>query len=85
MNWLDSGDSAVPVTIISISLMLAAGFLMTRVTKKLRLPNVTAYILTGVLMGPWCLNVIPVSFVRGKSCTQIRQQTVHVSKSENRG
>ncbi len=51
--------------IISMSLILFLGFLTTRITKRLRLPNVTAYILTGVLMGPWCLNVIPVSFVRG--------------------
>ena len=59
MNWLDSGDSAVPVTIISIALMLAAGFLMTRITKKLRLPNVTAYIVGGILAGPYVLNLIP--------------------------
>ena len=51
MNWLNRGDSAVPATIISIALMLAAGFLMTRITKKLRLPNVTAYIVGGILAG----------------------------------
>ena len=62
MNWLDSGDSAVPVTIISIALMLAAGFLMTRVTKKLRLPNVTAYIVGGIL-SPWPSSLsAPASF-----------------------
>ena len=41
MNWLDD-KSGIAVTIISIALMLACGFLMTRITKKLRLPNVTA-------------------------------------------
>ena len=51
--------------IITISLMLLVGFLMTRITKKLRLPNVTAYILTGILLGPFCLNLIPDSFVEG--------------------
>ena len=64
MNWL-SDDSAVPTTIISIALMLAAGFLMTRVTKKLRLPNVTAYIVGGILAGPFVLNLIPQSVVNG--------------------
>ena len=63
MNWLDPERSTVPVTIISIALMLAAGFLMTRITKKLRLPNVTAYIVGGILMGPFCLNLIPTTGV----------------------
>ena len=65
MNWLNSGDSAVPVTIISVALMLAAGFLMTRITKKLRLPNVTAYIVGGILAGPFVLNLIPQRVVEG--------------------
>ena len=67
MNWVNSGDSGVPVTIISVALMLAAGFLMTRITKKLRLPNVTAYIVGGILAGPYVLNLIPQSIVAGTS------------------
>ena len=67
MSWLNSGDTAVPVTIISIALMLAAGFLMTRITKKLRLPNVTAYIVGGILAGPFALNLIPQTIVEGTS------------------
>ena len=67
MNWLNSGDTGVPVTIISVALMLAAGFLMTRITKKLRLPNVTAYIVGGILTGPYVLNLIPQSVVVGTS------------------
>ena len=38
--------------IISVALMLFLGFAMTRITKALRLPDVTAYILTGLLIGP---------------------------------
>ena len=44
--------SNVSIIIVSISLMLISGFLMTRITKRLRLPNVTAYILAGILIGP---------------------------------
>ena len=36
--------SSVSIVIISISLMLFGGFAMTRITKRLKLPNVTAYI-----------------------------------------
>ena len=67
MNWLNKVDSTVPATIISIALMLAAGFLMTRITKKLRLPNVTAYIVGGILAGPFVLNLIPKTIVEGTS------------------
>ena len=66
MNWLDD-KSGIAVTIISIALMLACGFLMTRITKKLRLPNVTAYIVGGILAGPYCLNLIPQKVIEGSS------------------
>ncbi len=53
------------VTIIAVSLMLFVGFLLTRITKKLKLPNVTAYILTGILIGPFCLDLVPKSVISG--------------------
>lgn len=58
-------QSNVAIIIISIALMMLCGFLMTRVTKKLRLPNVTAYIVVGILMGPFCLNLIPQDIISG--------------------
>lgn len=59
--------SNVSIIIISIALILISGFLMTRITKPLRLPNVTAYIVAGIIIGPYCLNLIPKSFVEGTS------------------
>lgn len=59
--------SNVSIVIISISLMLFLGFLGTRITKRLRLPNVTAYILVGILIGPYVLNLIPQNVVNGMS------------------
>ena len=61
---LDSLSPAATI-IISIALMLFTGFAMTRLTKLLRLPNVTAYILTGILLGPFCLGLIPQSVISG--------------------
>ena len=55
----------VASVIISIALMLFAGFLMTRLTKLLRLPNVTAYILAGILLGPYCLDLVPQRIIDG--------------------
>ncbi|MEA4822765.1 MAG: cation:proton antiporter [Clostridiaceae bacterium] len=44
--------------ILSIAVMLIAGFLATRVTKKAHLPNVTGYLLAGVVLGPFVLGVL---------------------------
>ena len=64
--FLDAmGTHSVAEIIISISLMLFAGFGMTRLTKRLRLPNVTAYIITGILLGPYCLRLIPTTVIEG--------------------
>ncbi len=57
----DAATSAM----ISISLMLLGGFLLTRLTKKLKMPNVTAYIAAGILLGPYCLDFIPVNIISG--------------------
>jgi len=55
----------VPTVIISVALMLFSGFLLTRITKRLRLPNVTAYILAGILIGPYCLDLVPQKIIDG--------------------
>ena len=59
------GTSSVASVIISVALMLFSGFLMTRITKLLRLPNVTAYIVAGILIGPYCLNLVPQRIIDG--------------------
>ncbi len=60
-----SATSHVPVVIISVAIMLLAGFLGTRITKLLKLPNVTAYILVGILLGPYCLDLVPAYVSEG--------------------
>lgn len=42
-------------TLLSLSVAILAGLLMTRVAKPLKLPSVTAYLVAGVLIGPYCL------------------------------
>lgn len=59
------GNGTVAPIIISVAIMLFAGFAMTRITKLLKLPNVTAYILAGILIGPFCLNLIPTAVISG--------------------
>ena len=59
--------SAVAPVILSVALMLFFGFALTRITKRLRLPNVTAYIAAGILLGPYAFDLVPDSVVSGMS------------------
>lgn len=47
-------------TLLSVSIALLAGLLMTRVFKPLNLPSVTAYLIAGVLIGPYCIGALGI-------------------------
>lgn len=51
--------------ILSLAVMLFGGFGMTRITKRLQLPDVTGYILAGILLGPYALNLVPAAVTQG--------------------
>ncbi len=42
-------------TLLSIAVCLFAGLMMTRVLRRLKLPDVTAYLIAGVLIGTYCI------------------------------
>jgi len=48
-------------TLLLVSFALLAGLLMTRLFKPLKLPSVTAYLIAGVLVGPYCLGALGVN------------------------
>ena len=49
--------------LLSLSIAILAGLLMTRVAKPLKLPAVTAYLVAGVLIGPYCLGRLGIGGV----------------------
>ena len=53
--------------VFSLGIILILGFLMTRLTKLLKLPNVIAYLLVGILIGPSVINLIPGEFITRSS------------------
>ena len=65
LSSLIANTSPVAGVIISVALMLFSGFAMTRLTKLARLPNVTGYILAGILIGPYVLNLVPQRIIDG--------------------
>lgn len=48
------------IVLLSISLALLVGLLLSRLAKKLNLPAVTAYLIAGVLIGPFCLGALNI-------------------------
>ena len=41
--------------LLSLSIAMLAGLMMSRLTKRFNLPAVTAYLVAGILIGPYCL------------------------------
>ena len=48
-------------SLLSVSVAVIAGLLMTRLIKPLHLPDVTAYLVTGVLIGPYFLGRLGIA------------------------
>lgn len=46
--------------LISLSTALTGGLLLSRVAKRLKLPAVTAYLVAGLLLGPFCLGALGI-------------------------
>ena len=46
--------------LLSVSIAMLAGLMMTRALKPLKLPDVTAYLVAGVLVGPYCLGALGI-------------------------
>ena len=49
--------------VLSLGVILILGFLMTRLTKLLKLPSVIAYLLVGIIIGPSLIDLIPHEFI----------------------
>ncbi len=53
--------------LLSLSIILFSGFILTRMTNTLNMPKVSGYILAGILIGPCCFNFIPAPVIDGMS------------------
>lgn len=53
--------------LLVLSIILFAGFIMTRLTNTLNLPKVSGYILAGILIGPCGLDMIPADMIENLS------------------
>ena len=60
--------------LICLAIAAIGGLLMSRLTKLLNLPAVTAYLVAGLLLGPYCLGAIGISGFGFQSMEQVEAQ-----------
>lgn len=61
LSYCLTGEIDFMSTLLSVSIALLGGLLMTRVFKPFKLPSVTAYLIAGVLIGPYCIGRLNIS------------------------
>ena len=57
--------------LICIAVAVVAGLLLSRPAKLLRLPAVTAYLVAGLLIGPFCLGMLKIPGLGFSSLEQV--------------
>ena len=63
-------------TIMAVAVALIMGLLMTRVVGFLKLPDVTAYLIAGVLIGPYFLGQLNIPGIGFVSASDVHQYTL---------
>lgn len=62
--------------LLTVSFALLAGLLLTRVFKPFKLPAVTAYLIAGVLIGPYCLGSLQIEGLGFTSMEEVSQLAI---------
>ena len=62
--------------LLSVSIALLAGLLMTRIFKPFKLPAVTAYLIAGVLIGPYCIGALGIDGLGFNSMDEVSKMSV---------
>lgn len=62
--------------LFSLSVALFAGLLLSRLAKLLKLPAVTAYLIAGVLIGPFCLGLLGVEGLGFTSLENVEEYSI---------
>jgi Kef-type K+ transport system membrane component KefB len=61
----------VHTQLICLAVAVIGGLMMSRLTKLVKLPAVTAYLVAGLLMGPFCLGALQVPGLGFNSLEQV--------------
>lgn len=62
--------------LICLAVAILGGLLLSRVAKKLHLPAVTAYLVSGLLLGPYCIGALGVQGLGFRSLEEVESVSV---------
>ncbi len=62
--------------LLCVAVCIIGGLLMSRVAKKLSLPAVTAYLITGLLLGPFCIGRLNIAGFGFQSLVQVEEFSI---------
>ena len=62
--------------LILLAVAIIGGLMLSRVTKKLNLPAVTAYLVAGLVIGPFCLGALNIPGLGFQSLEQVEEMSV---------
>ena len=62
--------------LICLAVATIGGLLMSRLTKLLNLPAVTAYLVAGLILGPYCLGALGIGGVGFQTMEQVEAQSI---------
>ena len=57
--------------LISLAVALVGGLMLSRVTKLVKLPAVTAYLVAGLLLGPFCIGALKIPGLGFNTAAQV--------------
>lgn len=63
-------------TLLSLAIALFAGLFLSRLAKLVKLPAVTAYLVAGILVGPYCLGALNIPGLGFNSMEQIESLSI---------
>ena len=61
----------VETYLISLAVALVGGLMLSRVTKLIKLPAVTAYLVAGLLLGPFCIGALKIPGLGFNTAAQV--------------
>ena len=64
------------IYLICLAVALVGGLMMSRLTKLVNLPAVTAYLVAGLVLGPFCLGALKVPGLGFNSLEQVEGMKV---------
>ena len=64
------------IYLICLATALVGGMLLSRVTKKLNLPAVTAYLVAGLLLGPFFMGKLQIPGLGFQSLKQVENENI---------